>query len=148
MTKNTKHYYDLWNKDINIDFDPDEFAFLKKQIKNKKFTITYGFYNKVSAQKKQIVLIINTDPFMTRRTGVENNWEYITTRDITDLEIEEYINFYFRSSYKRFWVFYYRDIERLIVDDLKLKTITPPVFIKMCQDKGYEGKYQTRLEFN
>lgn len=148
MTENAKRYYDLWNKDVNIDFEPDEFYFLKKQIKNKKFTVTYGFYNKVSAQKKQIALIINTDPFMTRRTGVENNWEYIHTRDITDLEIEEFINFYFRSSYKRFLVFYYRDIERLIVDDKKLKAITPPEFISKCEDKGYAGKYQTRLEFN
>ena len=148
MNENAKREYDLWNKDINIDFEPEEFSFLKKRIKNKKFTVTYGFYNKVSAQKKQIALIINTDPFMTRRTGVENNWEYIHTRDITDLEIEEYINFHFRPSFKRFLVFYYRDMERLIVDDLKLKAITPPIFIKMCQDKGYAGKYQARLEFN
>lgn len=85
---------------------------------------------------------------MTRRTGVENNWEYIETRDITDLEIEEYINFYFRPAFKRFLVFYYRDIERLILDDKKLKAVTPPLFVKICQDKGYAGKYQTRLEFN
>jgi hypothetical protein len=148
MTENTKRYYDLWEKDINIDFDPEEFSFLKKQIKNKKFTVTYGFYNKESSQKKQIALIINTDPFMTRRTGVENNWEYIQSREMTDLEIEEYINYYFRPAFKRFLVFYYRDIERLIIDDQKLKAVTPPVFIKMCQDKGYAGKYQTRLEFN
>lgn len=148
MTENLKKYYDLWQKDINIDFEPDEFNFLKKQIKRKKFTVTYGFYNKESAQKKQIALIINTDPFMTRRTGVENNWEYIHSRDMTDLEIEEYVNFYFRPSFKRFWVFYYRDIERLIIDDQKLKAVTPLIFIKMCQDKGYVGKYQTRIEFN
>lgn len=148
MTENTKRYYDLWNKDINLDFELEEFSFLKKQIKNKKFTVTYGFYNKVSAQKKQIALIINTDPFMTRRTGVENNWEYIHTRDITDLEIEEFINFYFRSSYKRFLVFYYRDIERLIIDDKKLKARTPLEFIAKCEGKGYAGKYQIRLEFN
>lgn len=148
MNENVKREYDLWNKDINLDFEPEEFIFLKKRIKNKKFTVTYGFYNKVSGQKKQIALIVNTDPFMTRRTGVENNWEYIKTRAMTDLEIEEYINFYFRPSFKRFLVFYYRDIERLIIDDNKLKAVTPSVFIKMCEDKGYAGKYQTRLELN
>ena len=147
MNKNAKREYDLWNKDINIDFEPEEFSFLKQRIKSKKFIVTYGFYNKASSQKKQIALIINTDPFMTRRTGVENNWDYVITRKMTDLEIEEYINFYFRSSYKRFLVFYYRDIERLIVDDKKLGGETPYEFIKQCESKGCKGKYQTRIEF-
>jgi hypothetical protein len=45
--------------------------------------------------------IINTDPFMTRRTGVENSTG-VATRDITDLEIEEYINFLFQIIIQNF----------------------------------------------
>lgn len=148
MTANTKKLYELWNKTIEEDFTSDEIIFLKKEIKKKNFKVSYGFYNKESSQKKQIALIVDKDPFSPRRCAAENNWTYITSRQITDSEIEEYILFYFRSSYKRFLVSYYKDVERLIIDDSKLKVITPPVFIKMCHDKGYAGSYQTRLEFN
>lgn len=148
MTENTKKFYALWNKSIEEDFTSDEMIFLKKEIKKKNFKVAYGFYNKVSSQKKQIALIVDKDPFSPRRCAAENNWTYIASREISDLEIQEYILFYFRNSYKRFLVFYYKDIERLIIDDSKLKIITPPVFIKMCQDKGFAGMYQTRLEFN
>ena len=148
MTENTKRCYELWNKNIEEDFTSEEMILLKKEIKKKNFKVTYGFYNKVSSQKKQIALIVDNNPFSPRRCAAENNWQYIISRKMTDSEIEKYILFYFRSSYKRFLVFYYKDIERLIIDDSKLKAITPPVFIKMCQDKGYAGMYQTKLEFN
>jgi hypothetical protein len=141
-----KKYYDLWNK--TEDYTDEEFNFLKKEIKNKKFTVTYGFYNKESSQKKQIALIINTDPFMTRRTGVESNWEYIETRDITNLEIEEYINFHFRKAYKRFLVFYYNNVDKLIHDDKKLNAVTPDNFIEKCRKKGYSGTFQLKLDYS
>jgi hypothetical protein len=138
-------YYNLWNK--TEDYTDEEFNFLKKQIKNKKFTVTYGFYNKESAMKKQIAVIIDQIPFMNRRTGVENNWEYIETRDITNLEIEEYINFYFRGSYKRFIVHYYNNVDKLIYDDKKLNAVTPDNFIEQCRKKGYTGTFQLKLDY-
>jgi hypothetical protein len=141
-----ERYYSLWNK--KEEYTDEEFNFLKKYIKNKKFTVTYGFYNKESSQKKQIALIINTNPFMTRRTGFENNWQYIETREITSLEIEEYINFYLRSQYKRFLVFYYNNIDKLIHDDKKLNAITPDIFIEKCRKKGYSGTFQLKMDYN
>lgn len=148
MTKDVERFHNLWNKDLNEDWSPEEFLFLKKQIRKKNYKVTYGFYNKKSAKNKQIALIIDLMPHMNRRTGAENNWEYIVSREITDLEIEEFINYYFRSSSQRFWVFYYKNIERLIEDDQVLKAITPNTFIKMCQERGYSGDYQTRIDFN
>lgn len=138
-------YHNLWNK--TDDYTDDEFNFLKKQIKKKNFTVTYGFYNKESAQKKQIAVIIDQMPFMNRRSGVENYWDYIQTRDITELEIEEYINFYFRKSYKRFIVHYYNNVDKLIYHDKKLNAVTPNNFIEKCRDKGYSGTFQLKLEY-
>ena len=137
-------YYNLWNK--IEDYTDEEFNFLKKQIKSKKFTVTYGFYNKESAIKKQIAVIIDQMPFMNRRSGVENYWEYIVTRDMTTLEIEEYINFYFRKSYKRFIVHYYNNVDKLMYDDKKLNAVTPNTFIEQCRDKGYSGTYQLKFD--
>ena len=84
MTENTKRCYELWNKNIEEDFTSEEMIFLKKEIKKKKFKITYGFYNKVSSKKKQIALIVNIEPFSPRRCAAENNWEYILSREMTD----------------------------------------------------------------
>lgn len=138
-------YYSLWNK--TEDYTDEEFNFLKKQIKSKKFTVTYGFYNKESSMKKQIAVIIDQMPFMNRRSGVENYWEYIVTRDMTTLEIEEYINFYFRKSYKRFIVHYYNNVDKLMYDDKKLNAATPNTFIEQCRDKGYSGTFQLKLDY-
>lgn len=147
MKNDAERFYNLWNKQTTEDWTTEEFTFLKKQIRKKNYKVTYGFYNKISSKNKQIALIIDSTP-LSRKSGVENNWEYISSRKITDLEIEEYINFHFRSSYKRFLIFYYQNIERLISDDDKLKAITPPDFIKLCQERGYSGNYQTRFDFS
>lgn len=141
---NSKKYFDLWNK--MEDYTDDEFKFLKKYIKNKNFKVHYGFYRKESSQGKQIALIIDTMA-NTRRTAVENNWDIIYTREMTVLEIEEYINFFFRQTMKRFWVYYYKTIDKLIEDDKILGAKTPDNFIEMCRKKGYSGPHQIKLRF-
>lgn len=145
MSFNWQKYYDLWNK--SDEYTDDEFKFLKSYIKNKNFKVRYGFYNKVSSQKKQIAVILDTNPNQIRRTGVENNWEVIHTRDITDKEIEQYINFHFRNSFKRFLVFYYNNVNKLVYDDKRLNAITPDKFIDECSKRGYTGTYQLKVEF-
>lgn len=142
---NHKKYIDLWNK--KEEFSEEDLTFLRSYIKNKSFRVSYGFYNKVSSKKMQIALIFDLIPFQNRRTGVENNWEIISTREITNKEIDEFINHYFKKSFKRFLVFYYKDLERLMIDDRKLGAETPYEFIKKCEEKGYHGKYQTKIEF-
>lgn len=135
----------LWNK--KEDFSFDEFVFLKKYIKNKNFKVSYGFYNKISSKKTQIAIIFDLMPSQMRRTGVENNWEIISIRKMTDKEIEEFINFYFRNSFKRFLVFYYSNVDKLIYDDKRLGTATPESFIEQCRKKGYSGTFQLKLDY-
>lgn len=140
-----KKEYNLWNK--TEAYTVDEIKFLKSQIKKKNYVVKYGFYNKESAMKKQIAVVFDLMPNLGRRTGVENNWEIISTRKITDKEIEEYIIHYFKNAYKRFLVFYYKNVDRLIYDDKKLGAVTPDNFIDKCRKKGYSGTFQLKLEY-
>lgn len=140
-----KKEYNLWNK--TEPYTVDEIKFLKSQIKKKNYVVKYGFYNKESAMKKQIAVVFDLMPNLGRRTGVENNWEIISTRKITDKEIEEYIIHYFKNAYKRFLVFYYKNVDRLIYDDKKLGAVTPDNFIDKCRKKGYSGTFQLKLEY-
>lgn len=142
--KDYERYYELWNK--IEEYTVDEFKFLKSYIKSKNYKVNYAFYNKVSAKKKQIAVVFDSTPSM-RRSGVENNWEVICSRNITDKEIEEFINHYFRKSFKRFLVFYYNNVDRLIHDDTKLQAITPDVFIEKCRKKGYSGTFQLKIDY-
>lgn len=144
--KDSEKAYVLWNKEE--EYSEEEFKFLKNYIRKQNFKVSYGFYNKISSKKKQIALIFDIIPSQMRRTGVENNWEIISTRQITEKEIEEYIIHYFRDSFKRFLVFYYNNVDRLIHDDNRLDAITPDNFIDQCRKKGYSGTYQLKMDYN
>lgn len=142
--ENKQKAFILWDK--LDDYTDQEFSFLKKYFRNEKIVVKYGFYNKESSKGKQIAVIFDLIPSQNRRTGVENNWEIISERIATDLEIEEYINYYFRKSYKRFLVFYYKSIDKLIYDDSKLGVETPNEFKEICQKRNYTGTFQLKLE--
>lgn len=134
----------LWNQ--METYSDDDFNFLKKYIKKKKYKVKYAFYTPISNTGKQIALIFDLIPNQPRKSGVENKWKIISTREMTEKEIEEYIIFYFRETSQRFWVFYYKNIEKLIYDDQKLKAITPEKFIEECHKKGYSGAFQLKIE--
>jgi hypothetical protein len=146
MTQELKQYFNLWNKEG--EYSKEEISFLKSYIKKQNFKVNYGFYNKVSAKKMQIAVVFDLIPGQGRKTGVENNWEIIASRTITDKEVEEFIHHYFKASFKRFLVFYYKNIEKLIFDDNRLNANTPSNFIDECKKKGYSGDYQLKINYN
>jgi len=146
MLNSFEKYYFLWNK--KTDYTVEEIEFLKLFIKKKKYTVSYGFYNKVSSQKKQIAVVFDLEPMKIKKGGVENNWEIIHKRPITAKEIEEFINQYFQASFKRFLVFYYNNVDRLIYDDKRLDAETPEKFIDECRRRGYSGTYQLKLDYS
>jgi hypothetical protein len=49
--------------------------------------------------------------------------------------------------YKRFLVFYYKNVDKLIFDDMRLNAETPNKFIEQCRKKGYSGTFQLKLEY-
>jgi hypothetical protein len=137
--------YQLWNK--QDDFTKEEIQLIFKELKSKKIKVKYCFYQKESAQKKQLAVIYDLIPNQSRRTGVENNWEVISTRLISDLELIDYIKNYFQSSYKRFLVFYYENIDKIIYLDKKFNVNTPENFIDESLKRDFKGSFQIKMTF-
>lgn len=135
---------DLYSK--KEAFTKEEIKFLKSKIKKSSYRIKYGFYRKESKSGCQLAFIIDSSPFATRRSGVENNWEIFCEREISDLEYHEEIENY-GCNVKRFKVFYYKDIGYLIHEDLKYKVNTPEPFINECIKRGFNGNFQTKMDF-
>lgn len=136
----------LYSKPIDEDFTDDEIRFLKKHFKKNPFTVKYAFYNKSSTAGKYITYLWDLMPHSPRKSPVENYWQIIETRKPNDNEIMEYILFYFRESHKRFVVWYYQKVEKLVHDDQCLKNVTPEKFVEQCIAKGFWGNYQTKLD--
>jgi hypothetical protein len=127
-------------------FTTKEKSFLKSKIKKSDFKIRYGFYRGVSSKGLQIAFVIDSMPNSPRRSGVENKWEIICTREISNIEYDEEIENY-GCNVHRFKVFYYRDIGKLIEDDKKYYVTTPENFVKECIRRGYNGNYQKQIDF-
>lgn len=136
--------FELYNKKER--FTPEEKAFLKSKIKKSDFEVRYGFYRGVSSKGLQIAFIIDSMPRATRRSGVENKWEIICTRELSNIEYDEEIENY-GCNVHRFKAFYYRDIGYLIAEDMKYNIKTPEKFIHEAVKRGYNGNYQTKIEF-
>ena len=105
----------------------------------------YAFYRKESRIGCQIAFFIDQTPYATRRSMIENSFEFFTTRPLSKVELEEWEGN--RECWnKRFVTWYYKDIEFLINEDAKYNVKTPQVFIDECRKRGYK-RQQLQLEF-
>ncbi len=138
---------ELYSKPASYKFSIEELSFIKKHLKEKrhKYRIRYAFYNKKSFKGKQIAFIIDSN-YNGRKSGVENNWEYFSEREISNIEFQEIVE-NFGTNKRRFEVWYYKNIEALIEDDKKYNIDTPVEFIKECKKRNYSGNYQTLMNF-
>ena len=127
---------ELFSKPTTYKFNKEELDFIKTKIVREHYLIKYAFYRKVSSKKCYVTFIIDSYHCSPRRSGVENNWEIICTRPISDIEFDEIIE-NFGCNIKRFQVFNYKTIEFLIMEDLKYNIQTPQKFIDECMKRGY-----------
>lgn len=137
---------DLYSKPASYKFSDDEIKFIKKHVKKSSYVVRYAFYNKHSSRDKYIIFIIDGDRSASRRSGVENNWEYHSERELTDIEFLEIIQ-NFGCNKRRFQVWNYAKIEQLMADDLKYNIETPQGFVNEARKRGYYGNYQTKINF-
>lgn len=121
--------FELWKKPKNYQYTKKEEDFLVDYL-IKKIKVKYGIYNGVIANKGRISFIYDSNSNATRKSGLDNYWEIISIREMSKEEALEYITFYFRKQYKRFLVFYYKNIDKLIMEDKKLDAQTPQEFIE------------------
>lgn len=133
---NSLEILDLYDKPISYKFSEVELKAIKKHQPKSDFKIRYSIYKRPSSKNMYITFIIDQMCKQSRKSGAENQWETICTRDINNTEYNEMIS-NFGTHHQRFIVWYYKDIETLIADDLKYKIDTPKEFIELCISKGY-----------
>lgn len=140
--------HDLYSKPVDYKFNKDELKAIKAYLRKDRHNIRcrYAFYRKKSSKGCYIAFIIDQDFNAVRRSGVENYWEYICDRPISDIEFEELAENW-GCDIKRFKVWYYRDINYLIHEDLKYNVDTPSVFVNEAIKRGYVSSYQTKIDF-
>lgn len=138
---------DLHDKPRSEKFTEEELGIIRDHLgkDRNKYVCKYAFYNKPSSKKLHIAFIIDT-MHGSRRSGIENNWDYHVSRPISDLEFEEVVQ-NFGCNLRRFIVYYYRDVEHIIKEDQLYDVETPQKFIDECKRRGYSGNYQTAIEF-
>jgi hypothetical protein len=139
---------ELYAKPPSYKFNKEELKFIEKSLKNERhrYKIKYAFYNKKSGKGKYICFIIDSSNG-NRKSGIENNWEYFAERSISDIEFREVIENY-GTNHRRFQVWYYKSIQSLIEDDLKYHIETPIKFVQECIKRGYNGNFQTLIDFD
>lgn len=130
---------DLFNKPRHLQFTKEEKKIIREHLKKESYVVKYALYNKHSKKGSNIAFIIDSKNNARRRSAAENNWNYISERELTDIEFEEIISNYGCNN-RRFIVWYYKNIENLILDDLKYNIETPIEFVKSCRNKGYTLK--------
>lgn len=143
--KSTLDLIDLSDKPASYRYTTRELAFIKKHHPKHYYKILYCLYKPTSPSNRYIGFLIDSMPYVSRRSGVLNIWEVIESREISNIEYEEVIN-NFGCNKRRFTAWYYKTIEQLIADDQKYNIGTPEQFIKKCKEKGYSGNYQLYIE--
>lgn len=141
-----KKINELISKPASYKFNEKEIKLLKSRYKKNDWKIIYAIYRKHSPKGCYIGFIIDGMPGSVRRSGAENHWEYICTREISSGEYDELIA-NLGTNNRRFELFLYKGIELLIKEDKDYGVDTPPEFIKVCQERGYSAAYQTKIEF-
>lgn len=132
----------LYYKPSDYRYNQEESNLIKKYYPKSNFLIYYAFYRGKSRYNAYIVFIIDKMPQHPRRSGVENKWEKICSRPISNDEYEEFIaNFGCKHwGTRRFRLFYYKDIQFLQNEDMKYGIETPEIFVKECIKRGYSKR--------
>ncbi len=137
---------ELLSKPAAYKYTDEEFNFLKSKIPKSRFSAKCCLYKKKSKKGYYIAFMIDLMPNHIRRSGVENVWEVISTRKLSDIEYEEQIHNY-GCNIRRYVAWYYFNIEYLIMEDLKYGVATPAEFIRECKKRGYSKSIQLEFDF-
>jgi hypothetical protein len=129
----------------NEKFSEGETEFIFSELKKVKVNhrVKYGIYKKPSKFNAQIAVIIDTMCNSSRRSGAENNFDFVCERQITDLELHELAENWGCNT-RRFICYYYKTIDALIVDDKKYNIDTPHKFVVVAEK--FKKNYHTQLK--
>jgi len=139
MGNSQKYIDELYNKPSGYKFNDSEVETIVNHLKKNKHNYRgrYAFYRSNSVNNFKLVFIIDQCFNSMRRSGVENHWEFVCDRPLTNLELTELAQ-NFGCHNKRFIVYYYKDIDFMIEEDLKYNVETPTSFVNESISRGYK----------
>lgn len=146
MALSSLEILELWKKPSSYKFNQEELKSIKEHIRKNSYKAKYAIYKPVSSKDIYIGFFIDSEPYSVRKSGIENNWNFICERDITNIEYQELIA-NFGTNKRRFIVYQYKYIEQLIMDDNKYNIRTPEIFVEKCICLGYTGDVQLSMNF-
>ena len=138
----------LFDKPTSQQFTKEEIEFLKKNLPRRKWRAKYAIYKPKSKLGKQIAFIIDHVPFAPRKSGMDNLYEWIEERLLTDSEYDWVIGNWGTNT-RRFTIWEFRSIEELIQDHQAYNPVikVPDKFIEICKERRLSMSYQTKINF-
>lgn len=137
FSEKEKSIEELYSMPFSYKFSKEEVERIKPEITRYGVNVKYCFYKRKSSKGTYIMVVYDFMCNSVRKSGAENNFEVIATREITDLEVTEFAQ-NFGSNNRRFRSYNYKYIEDLIRDEKNLYGLdVPENFILQSKRKGY-----------
>lgn len=130
--KNEYDLLDLSDKPFDQEFTDDEISFLKEKLPKSKYRVVYAIYKAYSHKGKYFAIMIDQHPFATRRSGVENIWNFLEKRELSQAEYDFMID-NFGCFNRRFYACQFATLEELIQEDKNRGIITPDSVIRAME---------------
>lgn len=140
---NVMDVMELYSKPASYIFNEEEKSLIRKKLQKNSFVVRYAFQKREGSKFGPVTFIIDSMP-NTRRSAIENHWEYHSERPLSNIEYEEQVS-NFGTCHRRFQVWTYDNIEQLINEDKKYNVKTPKKFVDECKNRGYSGSFQLKM---
>lgn len=135
MSSKTKDRYfevlDLYSKPPSYKFNEEEIELIKQYEPKSNYTIKYCIWKQHRINGKYICFAIELCR-QARKSAFEHSVQVICERELTDVEYQEMIE-NFGTCNRRFLVYNFDNIEKVIAMDKLYNVKTPQQFIDRCQ---------------
>jgi hypothetical protein len=119
---------------------------IKKTITKSRFKAYYAIYKKDSPKGLKLAFIIDSSPYVMRRSGYLVQYEIICERPLSNIEYNEQIENWGTNN-RRFTEWLYKNVDQMVHEDAKYHVETPQQFIDECRRRGYSGDFQSQITF-
>lgn len=141
----------LSSRPASYQFTKEEIDLLKKHFPKEKWVMKYAIITNEKMIERQggkrIMLLMDSMPYSLKTKGFESWIEVVAKRPLVESEYEFAVG-NLGTQNRRYVTWEFDHIEQLVSDDLKCvpkPAVTPPEFIKKCQDMKLSRSYQTNL---
>ena len=119
----------------SYQFSEKEMNFLKQMYPRSRFAVVYAFFKGWSDKKLPCQVIYDSHPESPRRSGVQNLYEFVCKRPVSDDEYDDLIG-NLGTNNRRFKVYSYSNLEEVIAEDVRLGAVTPEKYKTEARLRG------------